>query len=135
MRRRATRLVSLRQTYDGRQGGHVVERQMLRTGALVWAVIGLMVALASLGRVNSDALYLVGAASVAFPMAAALASVALGSGRVRTAGLLLLVSVATPTYFAWALNVFALLLGLALLVFLRMTVSGRSEVGVVVSVK
>ncbi len=109
----------------------MVERQMLKTGALVWAVVGLMVALASLGRVNSDALLLVGAASVAFPMAAALASVALGAGRDRTAGLLLLVSVATPTYFAWVLNVPALLLGLTLLVVPRMAVRDRPEVEVV----
>ena len=111
----------------------MVERQVLRAGAIGWAVVGLTVALASLGRVNSDALLVVGGASVAFPMAAALASMALGAGRDRTAGILLLVSVATPTYFAWPLNIPALLVGLALLVFPKGMVRGRPEVGVVVS--
>ena len=111
----------------------MVERQVLRAGAIGWAVIGLVVALASFPRTNSDSVLLVGVASVAFPLAAAIASVALGAGRDRAAGLLLLVSVATPTYFAWVLNVPALLLGLTLLVVPRMAVRDRPEVGVVSS--
>ena len=103
----------------------MVERQVLRAGAIGWAVIGLVVALASFPRTNSDSVLLVGVASVAFPLAAAIASVALGAGRDRAAGLLLLVSVATPTYFAWVLNVPALLVGLALLVVPRKTMRNR----------
>jgi hypothetical protein len=57
---------------------------------------------------------LVGIASVAFPLAAVLASIALARHRNRTAGLMLLLSVGTPTYFAYVLNVPALLVGLAL---------------------
>jgi hypothetical protein len=71
--------------------------------------------LASLDRVNPDVRVPVGIASVAFPLAAALAYVALVRRRARAAGLLLLVSVLTPTYFAWVLNVPALLVGSALL--------------------
>ena len=60
--------------------------------------------------------------SVAFPLAAVLASIALARGRNRTAGLMLLLSVGTPTYFAYVLNVPALLVGLALLLAPDLTV-------------
>jgi hypothetical protein len=93
----------------------MVNGQALRVGALAWAVVGLVVAIASIGRVNPDARVAVSIGSVAFPGAAALASLALTRRRDRTAGLLLLVSVATPTYFAWVLNVPALCFGSALL--------------------
>lgn len=90
-------------------------RRWLEIGAVVWAVIGGTVALLSLATVKSDARLVVGLASVGCPLAAASASVALSHHRERLAGLLLIVSVATPTYFAWALNVPALVFGVMLL--------------------
>jgi hypothetical protein len=82
---------------------------------MTWAVIGAAVALTSLMGVSPDARILVGIASVAFPLAAAFASSAVARHHDRTAGLLLLVSVATPTYFVSVLKVPALLVGLAVL--------------------
>lgn len=100
----------------------MLPRQVLRVGAACWAVTGAAVALPSIGAANPDAKVLVGLASVGFPLAAVLASWALARNRDRVAGLLLLVSAATPTYFAWELNVPALLVGVALLVAPRLTV-------------
>lgn len=83
---------------------------------MAWAVVGLVVAHGSGAPAGVGAGLLLVAASVMFPLAAAGASVALAAGRDRAAGFLLLASVATPTYFAWVLNVPALVVGLALLV-------------------
>lgn len=91
-------------------------RRVLQIGALVWAAIGASVALASLGSVNADARLLVGAFSIAGPLAAVGAARLLGRGADRTAGVLLLLSVLTPTYFAYVLNLPALVVGLALVV-------------------
>ena len=91
-------------------------RRVLQIGALAWAAIGALVALASLGNVNADARLLVGAFSVAGPLAAVGAAWLLGRGADRGAGALLLVSVLTPTYFAYILNLPALVIGLALVV-------------------
>ncbi|HEX3541082.1 MAG TPA: hypothetical protein VHT75_11655 [Acidimicrobiales bacterium] len=90
-------------------------RQGLEVGAVVWAVIGGTVALLSLATVKSDARLVVGLASVGCPLAAASATIALSHHRERLAGFLLIVSVATPTYFAWVLNVPALVFGVMLL--------------------
>ena len=89
-------------------------RRVLQIGALVWAVVGASVALLSLGNVNADARLLVGVFSIGGPLAAVGAARLLGVGAGRAAGALLLVSVLTPTYFAYVLNVPALLVGLAL---------------------
>lgn len=90
-------------------------RRVLEVGALVWAGVAAAVALGSLDEVNPDTRLLVGAASVVGPLAAVGASRLLAHRSDRAAGVLLLVSVLTPTYFAWALNVPALVVGLALL--------------------
>jgi hypothetical protein len=89
-------------------------RQALIIGSAVWAVVGALVAISAVPDVNPDARWLVGVASVIFPAAAAAAAVALRRGALRWAGVLLLISVATPTYFAWALNLPALVAGLGL---------------------
>ena len=88
---------------------------MLQIGAVAWAMIGLAIASTSLGLVNADARVLIGVASVTFPACALLAALALAYGRGRLAGILLLLSAATPTYFAWVAGLPALLVGLALL--------------------
>ena len=72
--------------------------------------------------VNPDARVLVGIASVAFPGCAVVAAVAVARDHHRTGGVLLLLSVGTPTYFAWALNVPALIVGIALVAAPRLLV-------------
>ncbi len=91
-------------------------------GALLWAMVGLAVALPSAAMVNLDARVVVGIASVAFPACAALAALAVAKGRLRMSGLLLVLSAATPTYFAFLLNLPALVVGTALLVVPGLTV-------------
>lgn len=91
-------------------------RRVLQIGVLAWAAIGASVALASLGDVNADARLLVAGFSIAGPLAAVVAARLLGRGADRAAGALLLLSVLTPTYFAYGLNLPALLLGLTLAV-------------------
>jgi hypothetical protein len=86
-------------------------RQVLIVGSAVWAILGATVALSALPQSTPDSRWFVGMASVVFPAAAAIAAVALRRGALRWAGVLLLVSVATPTYFAWPLNLPALLVG------------------------
>ncbi len=94
----------------------MIERRVMRVGVVVWAAVGSAVALLSLRFVNQDARAIVGIASLLGPLTALLAATALARRQDRLAGLLLLVSVATPTYFAWVLNVPALLTGLGLVV-------------------
>ena len=90
-------------------------KRAVEIGSVAWAAIGAAVALAALPDVNNDARLLVGVASVLFPLCALGAAVLLRRNQLRAAGLLLLLSVATPTYFAWVLNVPALFAGLMLL--------------------
>jgi hypothetical protein len=90
-------------------------RWALQVGSLAWAAGGAGFALSSLRGVNGDARLLLAAASVAFPLAALGAAFSLQFGYDRWAGLLLLVSVATPTYFAYILNGPALVAGVALM--------------------
>jgi hypothetical protein len=90
-------------------------RRIVCVGSLVWVVIGSVVAVTALPTVNDDARVLVGLASVVFPMCAVGATVALLRRHDRLAGLLLVLSVATPTYFAYPFNLPALVVGIALL--------------------
>lgn len=91
-------------------------RSWLVGGCLAWAVLGFGVAVGSLGGVNADARVVVAVASVVFPFAAATGALAVHQGRLRSAGVLLIVSAATPTYFFWAPNIAALVMGVTLLV-------------------
>ena len=100
----------------------MIKRRALQVGALVWAAVGYVIALTALRRVNDDAVVLV-AAAAAFPLAAGAASLALGRGRDRLAGVLLVASAATPTYFAWVLNVPALAIGFGLMMAPTVVVS------------
>jgi hypothetical protein len=100
----------------------VMHRRVLQIGAMTWAAVGLVVALWSLGAATPDAWAVVALASAAGPLAALLAAFALAHHKDRAAGLLLLVSVVTPTYFAWVLNVPALLAAAALVVAPRIMV-------------
>lgn len=91
-------------------------RRVVQVGALVWAGTGAAVAFASLGSANADARVLVVVMSVAGLMAAVAASVAVSREVDRWAGGLLLASAVTPTYFAYVLNVPAVVVGFALLI-------------------
>jgi hypothetical protein len=82
---------------------------------VAWALAGAVIALSAVPRANPDARWLVGLASVAFPAMALAAAAAVRRGARRSAGLFLLLSVGTPTYFLWVVNVPALLAGIALL--------------------
>lgn len=90
-------------------------RAWLQAGAIAWAVVGFGVASVFVAGAGPGTPILVWVATVAFPACAVLAAVALGAGHTRHAGALLVLSAATPTFFAWPLNVPALLAGLALL--------------------
>jgi hypothetical protein len=100
-------------------------RRALQAGALAWAAVGAAVALPAVATANADARVIVGIASTLGPLAAAAASIFLLQRRDTIAGLLLLLSVATPVYFAWVLGLPALLAGLALLIAPQATVGDR----------
>ena len=90
-------------------------RQVLQAGTLVWVVAGAAVALGSLGDVNDDARLLVGVASVVGPLLGVGAAVQLGRHADRSAGVLLVLSaLLTPTYFAYVINIPALVVGVML---------------------
>lgn len=97
----------------------MIRRRVCEIGSVVWAGVGGVVALASLGTVNSDARLLAAAASTLGPLAAVGSAWLLTRGSDRVADVFLLLSVLTPTYFAWVLNVPALVVGLGLLVVPR----------------
>lgn len=95
----------------------MTRRQVLQAGTLVWVVAGAAVALGSLGDVNDDARLLVGVASVVGPLLGVGAAVQLGRQADRSAGVLLVLSaLLTPTYFAYVINIPALILGMILAV-------------------
>ena len=103
----------------------VDRRRVVQLGSLIWAEIGAGVALGSLPDASEHARVLVGLASVIFPVAALCAAALLLRRRDRLAGLLLVVSAATPTYFAYPLNLPALVVGLALLATPGVVVGGQ----------
>lgn len=100
------------------------DRTTLTTaGASLWTLLGGSVSLAGLTNVNNDAVVLVGFFSILGPALAVSAAVAAARGSLRSAGLLLVVSaVATPTYFAYPLNVVVL----AAAVWLTSTAGGAA---------
>jgi hypothetical protein len=101
----------------GPQEAVVRGRRVLQVGTLVWVVAGGAVALSSLGNVNDDARQAVGVASVAGPLLGAWAALLMGRLADRSAGVVLMLSaVLTPTYFAYVLNLPALLVGAVLAV-------------------
>jgi len=95
---------------SGYQAGWLVR------SCLAWAALGFGVAIGSVFQVVGDARLLVGVASVVFPAAAVGAGLVIARNRPRIGGVLLVLSAATPTYFAWVLNIPALVVGLVLVV-------------------
>lgn len=94
----------------------MTRRQAIEVGAVVWALVGLVVGLRVLQSVNADARLLVLLACVVGSGAALLASTCLSVHRDRLAGALLAASAVSPTVFAWATNVPAVLVGAALMI-------------------
>lgn len=74
------------------------------SAAVLWGVLGAGVALSALPNANADPRVVIGVLSVLLPGASIGAAVAIHRGRPTLAVPLLLVSVLTPTYFAWVLN-------------------------------
>ena len=107
----------------------MVDRRWLQAGAVVWAAIGFLVAGLALTGMAGPAPVLVWVATIAFPASAVLAAAFLERGHVRVAGALLAASAATPTYFAWILNVPALLVGLALLLAPGVVIASEAAAG------
>lgn len=95
----------------------------MQIGATAWAVVGFAIALPSLASVDSGARVVVGVASVVFPLCAVSAGMAAARGNLRAAGVLLLLSVATPTYFVWPVNLVPLVVGVALVLTPRRAVA------------
>lgn len=87
----------------------------------VWTVVGLSLAASGLGSVNPDARWLVGAATVIGVSAAALATWRAALGDDRAAALLLVLSVIIPTWFAAAVNLVPLVVGIVVAVRGRRT--------------
>jgi hypothetical protein len=94
----------------------MTRRRAIELGAVVWAVVGLIVGLRVLQSVNADARVLVLLACVVGSGSALLASACLSAHRDRLAGALLAASAVSPTVFAWAMNVPAVLVGAALVI-------------------
>jgi len=105
----------------------MTRRQAIAIGSCVWAAVGAAVAFPALGSAGSDARVIVGLASTFGPLAAVAAAWLVVRGHDRAAGALLLVSVLTPTYFAYVLNLPALGVGLALVVVRREIVEPLSR--------
>lgn len=102
-------------------------RRAVQVGAVLWAAVGAAIALASLDGVNADARPIVGVASILGPLAAVLASRSVARAADRVAGGLLLMSVLTPTYFAYVLNLPALVIGIALLAVPQVVLPRRRD--------
>ncbi len=83
-------------------------------GSLVWAAVAAAIAFASLGDVNRDARLVLGVLSVLLPLAAVAAARLIQLRRYRLAATFLLLSAATPTYGAWALNALPIVLAVFL---------------------
>lgn len=99
-------------------------RRAVEVGALVWAGVGAAIAIPSLATVNADARLLVGTAAILGPLAAVGAWQLLQRQADRMAGALLLVSVLTPTYFAYVVNLPALVVGLLLVTIPHLVLDG-----------
>ncbi|MDQ6617947.1 MAG: hypothetical protein M3083_25190 [Actinomycetota bacterium] len=91
-------------------------RRVYQVGAVAWAAVGVTIARGALRLGGPAVPVVVWVSSVFFPLIAVLAALALARGHDRLAGLLLVVSAATPTYFFWIVNVPALVVGGALLI-------------------
>lgn len=91
------------------------KRRAVQLVAAWWAVTGVAVAAFTSSDVNDDAEVLVAGAHAVGFVSAVVAAWLLARGRGRGAGALLVLSaIVTPTYFAWLLNLPALVAGIVL---------------------
>jgi hypothetical protein len=97
--------------------------------AVGWGVVGFAIALPALPNVNPDVRLLVGALSIAGPGAALGAALAIHHDRSVLAAILLVISVFTPTYFAWVLPLIPLVLAVSVLRARRRRVKPSLERG------
>ncbi len=104
----------------------ILKARYFQIFAFVWALVGFGTAISGLSRTSGDARSLVTTFSVLGPLSALGAAVLIRKGTLRWAGVLLVLSVATPTYFAWPINIPALLVGLLLLGGLQLTPMQRT---------
>jgi uncharacterized membrane protein YhaH (DUF805 family) len=80
-------------------------------GAIAWAVIGSVIAWRAIGDVNADAKPWVGLATTILPLSAVAAALLVKRCRnLGVAGLLLFLSIGTPTYEAYIVNVLPIIL-------------------------
>lgn len=86
-------------------------------GAVAWAVIGSVIAWRAIGDVNADAKWWVGVASTVLPLSAVAAALLVKRRRnLGVAGVLLFLSISTPTYGAYIVNVIPIMLIVGLVV-------------------
>ena len=89
-------------------------------GALLWALIGVMITYRWRGSVNYDARRWIGFFGTVLPLCATAAAVLIKRRRNFTvAGGLLFLSIGTPTYAAWAINLIPIVLIIALIITVR----------------
>lgn len=93
----------------------MMSERTLAGGAGLWALVGYL--LAARWTIPASPGWALVLASLLLPACSVLAAAALVRHRIGSAGVLLLLSSATPTYFAWPLNLVALAAG-AYLVFI-----------------
>jgi hypothetical protein len=103
----------------------VISRRALTVCAIVWSVLGFIVGLTALPSVNADAVVLFAVACAVGPACALFAALALRNLRDRLAGVMLAISVVTPSVFAWPLNLAALLVGLAVVIAPSRVIANR----------
>jgi hypothetical protein len=86
-------------------------------GAAAWAAIGFVIAWRAIGDVNADAKRWVGLASTVLPLSAVAAALLVKRRRhLGVAGVLLFLSIGTPTYGAYIVNVIPIILIVGLVV-------------------
>ena len=89
-------------------------------GAALWGFVGAVIAWRGMAAVNADAKRWVGVASTALPLCSMIASLLIKRRRnLGVAGGLLLLSIGTPTYFAWAVNIIPIILIVGLVIAAR----------------
>jgi hypothetical protein len=83
--------------------------------AVLWAVVGAAIALLAVSDANADARGVLLIASIALPLCAVMAAVAIEHGRPRLGAVLLFASCATPAYMAQVLAVAPFIAAIVLL--------------------
>ncbi len=83
---------------------------VLAAASAVWGIAGFVLAGGALDEVNDDIAWLVTALTILGPLAALAAAWAIRRARTSVAVALLVISLATPTYFAWVLSLIPIII-------------------------